>query len=141
MQGVFKQTSAEANSTSNDSFKSQHHLEVSAKKNIKNYIKITSETTASVKFSITANQSAQPLQTQCCTKPVMQLSSNKSANALFKCFVQMLSSASTAFNFIDANIAKPSFSAQKRLHSSCKHCVVFKQLSKTLQKISRCCRL
>jgi len=32
MQGVFKQTSAEANSTSNDSFKSQHHLEVSAKK-------------------------------------------------------------------------------------------------------------
>jgi len=32
MQGVFKQTSAEANSTSNDSFKSQHHLEVTAKK-------------------------------------------------------------------------------------------------------------
>jgi hypothetical protein len=31
MQGVFKQTSADANSTSNDSFKSQHHLEVSAK--------------------------------------------------------------------------------------------------------------
>jgi hypothetical protein len=76
-------------------------------------MKITSETTASIKFRLTANQSAQPLQTQGCTKPVMQLSSNKSANALSKCFVHVLNSASTAFNFIDANIAKPSFSAQK----------------------------
>jgi hypothetical protein len=84
MQGVFTQTSAEANSTSNDSFKSQHHLEVSAKKHQKlhkNYFRNYS-------FS-QVQHNCKPI---CTTSPDSMLHQTCHAivfKQISKCFIQM----------------------------------------------------